>query len=193
MAFWRKSIRRWLRRLAVVAFGACVPSAAGCGSTSSAPVADAGTDQRVPECDGVANPFWSASCLSGLRAFCRELASREMCEAAAPFSSYNVVCTWARVVTISDPSACTIASDEGRCEGGWTYPNDGLFCDSWYGFAAERELLKLSTCGGPVGPWDAIGAVPGSVEGPCMPNVVPPAPPICSCVDVLSRDAGDRD
>jgi hypothetical protein len=156
-------------------------------SDASATVPDAGS--RPSGCSGVENPVTSAECLGGLRAACRTFTTERDCAAAAPFSSDGVVCRWARVVRFSDSVSCAVESDEGRCEGGWTFPDDGPFCGLWSGFAAERELVWIAGCGGPVGPWDLIGADAGRVEGPCLNGTVPPPPDICQCAPRVD-DAG---
>jgi hypothetical protein len=151
---------------------------------------------RPPACVGVESAYLSAECLSALRDLCRALPTEAACRAQAPFPELEVICTWARVIRFSDPAACVVEAEEGRCDGGWTFPEDGPFCGIWTGFIAERELVKIDTCDGPVGPWDVIGSQPSQVEGPCLDNVTPPAPAICHCLPVTSdggsaADVGD--
>lgn len=155
-------------------------------ATSATSGTDAGYDgAQVPAgCAGVDNAFQSETCLSALRTLCRAHTTEAQCAAQAPIAAYGVVCTWARVVTVSDPASCALASDEGRCEAGWTFPQDGPFCGAWYAFPQERELVKMNTCGGPVGPWDEIGVVHDT--GLCLTNVMPPPPVICECADKVA-------
>jgi hypothetical protein len=173
------------RLIMVLTLGGCTSVALACGSTATGAMSatDAGDDgARVPDgCAGVDNAHQSETCLSALRTLCRAHTTEAECAAEEPIAAYDVVCTWARVVTFSDPASCAPTSDEGRCEGTSTFPQDGPFCGAWYAFPDERELVKVNSCAGPIGPWSTIGIVHN--VGVCLPNVTPPPPAICACAD----------
>jgi hypothetical protein len=174
----------WFVGAAGVGCGAKLGAGGAIGDAGNAPEASS----QPAGCAGVQNAYESVACLAGLRAACQAHASPSDCSAAS-FSSYGVVCTWARVVKVTDSVTCNVSSDEGRCEGSWIFPDDGPFCGLWTGFVAERELVLVSRCGGPVGSWDFIGASPSQIEGPCLNGTTPPPPEICNCVSKIS-DAG---
>jgi hypothetical protein len=167
-------------------------------STSSASSSGVLPPGAPPECDGLSSPFTSAECLSGLRDRCRAATSESDCDALDLLvfedGGYLISCGWAKVVAFSDIDACTIASVGDRCEAGIQQDiGCGDKCTdtpdlyaSLKAIIADNELIEMPctddglVLDGPLGPSSAVGAPPGET-GTCAPDIVPPAPAICTC------------
>jgi len=150
-----------------------------------------GTSWFPGECPVDESPFLSADCLEALRSACGEHDVEGACAGEQPLSflddQYIVRCSWAKVVKFSDAAACTVASVTGRCEASVdTACSDACAGDflnsSLTAIPSELEIIEM--CGGPLGPWSAVGSEPGAYLGTCAPTVKPPAPPLCDCASV---------
>jgi len=169
---------------------ACHAESATDAATGGADVSDG--DSWLPdECQIEQSPFLSPDCLGALRGACGGHGDESAC-AAEPMLSFDndgyiIRCVWAKVVRFSDASLCTVASVGGRCEasvqnacgdacaGNFLVSNLSAIPD-------ELELIEM--CGGPLGPWAAVGSEPGSYLSVCEPGLVPAPDPLCDCAQV---------
>lgn len=146
-----------------------------------------GGDSWLPgECRIDESPFLRPDCLGALRSACGEHEDESTCvaEPALSFSdgSYIIRCSWAKVVTFSDADACTVASVAGRCEASVDKACNESPTGNVDAIPSELEIIEM--CGGPLGPWSAVGSEPGEYVGSCAENVKPPAPALCDCASV---------
>lgn len=187
----------------LLALGAASLAVAACGPESDAPGADTGSASSDPDdtgsattsgaalpdaCSIDASPFLQPECLDALRLACNAHAAENDCAAAAPFAfddgGFVIGCAWAKVVTFSDATQCTVESVAGRCEAridsecGDYCAGDFMLSDV-AAIPAQLEIVQL--CGGPLGAWSATDAEPGTVVSTCAPNVEPPSDPLCDC------------
>ena len=168
----------------ILCCAACGPAASDGGAESTTTVAESGdtsVDDALPAgCAAQISPFLESDCLVGLASACQAHALEPECAAAPPFSfdGYSVRCRWIEVVTIADVTSCTVESVASRCEA-------SLDQECPYECSAipsDGEILRL--CGGPLGPWSAVGSGDTDHVGACAPNVSPPAPALCDCAPV---------
>ena len=171
----------------------------GCGHESSGEGGDPPRDGSVDgssvssECAGLTSPFLEADCLAALRDRCRSRANDADCTMGGPLifggGAYKIFCTWSKVVRFSDLTTCAVETVFHRCEG--TIKQDLVVCrdpctatpdifSRWTAIPSEQELVRVE-CGGPIGPWSAVGSTPGSYTGACLGNIMPPAPDLCRC------------
>jgi hypothetical protein len=173
-------VRRHIAPLVIVAALACTtePDPATDDTAGSSGAADTGTDFPAG-CTPDESPFLSADCLAALRSACLAHPDEDACTAqpSFEFDGYSVRCGWANVLTFADATACTVASEAGRCEA--TMENLGGLDAPCTAIPSELEIIELE--GGPLGPWSAVDAEPGEYAGTCAPNTTPPAPALCDC------------
>jgi hypothetical protein len=174
-----------------VPWAACVFIAACSGAADDASM-EAGSDSAgasLPDaCSPDESPFLQPDCLDALRQACNEQDEENVCVATEPFdvSGYRIRCAWAKVVAFSDTSACTVDAVVGRCEASIETPC-GDYCtenellSNVSAIPSRQEIIRL--CGGPIGPWSAVGA-DSDHTSMCADNVVPPADPLCQCAEV---------
>lgn len=162
----------------------------GADGSEAAPTSS-GVSWPPDECPIDASPFLSPECLAALRSACNEHTGEDACAAeprlAFADDMYIVRCAWAKVVTFSDAAACAVASVAGRCEASVdTACRDACagepLISNLSAIPSELEIIEL--CGGPLGPWSAVGSEPGAHVGACAKSVQPPAPPLCDCAAV---------
>lgn len=149
---------RWALALLAIA---CTSSTTE-GDTGSSTTATTGEPGLPDGCAADQSPFLQEQCLASLRAACNAEASADECAATFAFDGYQVQCAWAKVVTFSDATSCTVASVGGRCEA--TIVNEGCadVCAGEDGFsnvtAIPSALEIIELCNGPLGPWSAVGS-----------------------------------
>lgn len=163
----------------------------GADATGEAESTTDGAAWPPDECPLDQSPFLRADCLGALQSACRELTDETACAAEPSLrfidDQYVIRCVWAKVVTFSDATACTVAAVMGRCEASVdTACSDACagepLISDLQAIPSELEIVKM--CGGPIGPWAAVGSEPGAYVGACAGNVTPPAPPLCDCAAV---------
>jgi|GEM_PF-5658967 len=158
------------------------------GTTENTDESTDGMSSWMPSECANETPFSNPECHDALVAACHEHRSEPSCIAQETLvfgQDFEVLCTWAKVVTFSEPATCTVASVQGRCEvavipgavtcgdpcdGGEPYIYDALQVEGNETFAVPcgpsgvaLELLSPSaSCGGDI----------------------PPPPEICTCTKV---------
>jgi hypothetical protein len=135
------------------------------------------------------SPFVQSECLDALRLACNAHAEESACAGAQPLSfdtgGYSIECGWAKVVAFVDEAACTVETVSGRCEAridtecGDFCGGDDMLSDV-AAIPSQGEIVQL--CGGPLGPWSAVGAANDDLST-CADNVTPPSDALCECAE----------
>lgn len=159
-----------------------------CTSSTTQDESGASTTSEPGLPDGCAadqSPFLQEQCLASLRAACNAEATAEECAATFAFDGYEVQCAWAKVVTFSDATSCTVASVGGRCEATIVQEEScGDFCggeallSNVTAIPSALEIIEL--CNGPLGPWSAVGSE-NDYTSTCGENLSPPPHAFCDC------------
>jgi hypothetical protein len=110
-----------------------------------------------------------------------------MAELALDFDNegYQIRCLWAKVVKFTDATSCSVESVTGRCEASVrTFCGDFCGGNSLVGdiHAIPSQLEIIHLCGGPLGPWSAVGNDNSSYSSPCGTGQAAPA--LCDCATV---------